>query len=98
MLPALALVTRFVLPGRAGAIILSAIVAHLGWHWMEERWDALANARWPALDAANLTVMLFWLAGLALASGLIVYVVSRLRLEPEDSGEAARAIPTRAGD
>jgi hypothetical protein len=98
MLPALALVTRSVLPGRVGAIILSAIVAHLGWHWMEERWDALANARWPALDAANLTVLLFWLAGLALASGLIVYVVSRLRLEPEGSGEGARAIPTRAGD
>jgi hypothetical protein len=82
MLPALAVVTRYVLPGRAGTIILAAIVAHVGWHWMEERWDALAKVRWPAFDAANLATLLFWLAGLALAGALIVYVVSRLRLEP----------------
>jgi hypothetical protein len=97
MLPALALVHRYLLPGRVGMIILSAVVAHVGWHWMEDRWGDLVNARWPALDAANLTTLLFWLAGLALASGLIVYVVSRLRLEPQGSRERG-AVPTRAGD
>jgi len=82
MLPALALVTRFVLPGRVGTIILGALVAHIGWHWMTERWDALVRVPWPSLDLANAVVLLIWLAGLALAGGLVVAVVSRLRLQP----------------
>jgi len=82
MLPALALVRRFALPGRAGTVILCAVVAHSGWHWMAERWDALVKAPWPSLDAPALVVLLLWLAGLALAGGLVVAIVSRLRLEP----------------
>jgi TRAP-type C4-dicarboxylate transport system permease small subunit len=78
------------LPGRVGTIILCAILAHVGWHWMTERWEALTKASWPALDLANFTVLLFWLAGLALAGGLIVAVVSRLRLEPLPSRDQQR--------
>ena len=37
LLPALALLFRFVLAERIGTIILSAIVAHTGWHWMIDR-------------------------------------------------------------
>jgi len=94
MLPALALVTRFVLPGRVGTIILGALVAHIGWHWMTERWDALVRVPWPSLDLANAVMLLVWLAGLALAGGLVVAVVSRLRLQPAPANSpvpAARA-------
>ena len=82
MLPFLALVTRHVLTGRVGAIVLSAILAHVGWHWMSERWDALANVRWPSLDMTSLPLLLFWAAGLALAAGAVVATVKRLPLEP----------------
>ena len=82
MLPLLALVTRHVLTGRVGAILISAILAHAGWHWMGERWDALANVRWPSLDMANLVPLLLWSAGLALAASGVVAMVKRLRLEP----------------
>jgi hypothetical protein len=97
MLPLLALVQRYVLPGRVGAIILSALVAHIGWHWMTERWEALATAPWPSLDAANAIVLLLWLAGLFVGGGLIVAIVSRLRL---DSSAPARpaVVPSRAAD
>lgn len=94
MLPVLALVRRFVLPGRVGAIILAALVAHTGWHWMTERWDALVRVPWPSPDAPSVALLLAWLAGLALAAGLVVAVVSRLRLEaqaPVRSPAAARA-------
>ncbi|OLC39666.1 MAG: hypothetical protein AUH81_01090 [Candidatus Rokubacteria bacterium 13_1_40CM_4_69_5] len=37
VLPALALLLRHVLVGRVGTIILSALAAHTGWHWMAER-------------------------------------------------------------
>ena len=37
LLPALALLFRFVVAERIGTIILSAIIAHTGWHWMIDR-------------------------------------------------------------
>ena len=33
-------------------IILSALVAHTGWHWMIERGEQLAKFPFPTLDAA----------------------------------------------
>ena len=37
LVPALELLFRFVVAERIGTIILSALVAHTGWHWMIER-------------------------------------------------------------
>jgi hypothetical protein len=82
MLPAIAWVTRHVLPGRAGSIILAALLAHAGWHWMADRWDALGQARWPTLDRSDLPLLLFWAAGLVLAAGGAIAAVRRLRLDP----------------
>ena len=47
---------RFVVAERMGTIILSAIVAHTGWHWMVERWQQLRRFRfaWPEVNAALL--------------------------------------------
>ena len=68
MLPALALFRRLV-PERMGVIILSAIVAHTGWHWMLERWQVLKAAPWPTLDAAAVVTLARWVAALLLAFG-----------------------------
>jgi len=68
MLPALAL-SRRVVPERTGAIILSAVVAHTGWHWMMERWQVLRQAPWPQLDAADLVILARWVVGLLLVFG-----------------------------
>lgn len=68
MLPALALFRRLV-PERMGVIILSALVAHTGWHWMLERWQVLKQAPWPSLDAAALVTLARWVAALLLAFG-----------------------------
>ncbi len=89
MLPALALVRRYLLPGRVGTIVLAAIVAHLAWHWMEERWTDLVNARWPTPDFADATHLLLWLAGLFFLGAAIVRVVARLKLD----GDAPSGLP-----
>jgi hypothetical protein len=68
MLPALALFRRMV-PERTGVIILSAVVAHTGWHWMVERWEVLRQTQWPQLDAAGLMILARWVLGLLLAFG-----------------------------
>ena len=41
LVPSLALLFRYAVAERMGTIILSALVAHTGWHWMWERWDVL---------------------------------------------------------
>jgi hypothetical protein len=68
MLPALALFRR-VMPERMGVIILSALVAHTGWHWMTERWEVLRQAEWPHLDVAAAVTLARWIAALLLAFG-----------------------------
>ncbi|PYQ14007.1 MAG: hypothetical protein DMF80_13620 [Acidobacteria bacterium] len=80
LVPMLEVLFRFVVAERVGTIILSALVAHTGWHWMVERGDRLRQFRfaWPALDAALLASAMRWamlglvLLGVAwLMSGLL---------------------------
>ena len=82
MLPALAMVRRFVLPGRVGMIILSAIVADTGWHWMIDRADVLWKTPWPRPGAAGLAILAFWIAGILLAAGGLSVIAKRLRFAP----------------
>jgi len=77
------------LPPVMGVVVLSAVLAHTGWHWMIERGGALIQYDFamPALDAAFAATLMRWLmlgliiggAGWALRSGFG-------RLAPEQSG------------
>jgi hypothetical protein len=69
MLPTLMVVRRYVLPGRVGMIILSAIVAQTGWQWMLERGSALRNVPWPRPSLGGLATLAFWIGGIVLAAG-----------------------------
>ena len=80
MLPALVVIRRYVLPGRVGMIILSAIVAQTGWQWMIERGDVLLKTPWPQPGLAGLAVLAFWVAGLLLAAGGVSAIAKRLGL------------------
>jgi HupE / UreJ protein len=84
MLPALAVVRRYVLPGRVGMIILSAIVADTGWHWMIDRAEVLWKTPWPRPSATGLAILAFWVAGIVLAAGGLSVIVKRLRFTPGD--------------
>jgi hypothetical protein len=77
MLPALALLRRYVLAERIGVIILSALIAHTGWHWMIDRGDVLWKTEWPRLDAASVVVLARWVAGVLLAAGAVRFVARR---------------------
>ena len=84
MLPALAVVRRYVLPGRVGMIILSAIVADTGWHWMIDRADLLWKTPWPRPSAAGLAILALWVAGILIAAGGLSVIVKRLRFASGD--------------
>jgi hypothetical protein len=62
--PALNLLFRYVAPYRVGSIILSAIVAHQAWHWMEDRWDALSQFPIPSITPDSLISTIPWLIAL----------------------------------
>jgi len=73
LIPVLQLVFRFAVAERMGTIILSALVAHTGWHWMLDRGRVLAQFRfeWPALTAALLASVLRWLMFIVILAGLL---------------------------
>ena len=82
MLPALALVRRYVLPGQVGMIILSTLVGLTAWQWMLERGRDLATVQWPIATAGGFAMLACWIAGILFAAGGLRLIVARLRLAP----------------
>jgi hypothetical protein len=78
MLPALIVVRRYVLTGRVGMIILSALVAQTGWQWMTERAGELAKVPWPRPTGFGLAVLALWIAGLLLAALAVQPLAARI--------------------
>ena len=80
VVPALVLLLRFVLSERVGVILLSALVAHTGWHWMLERATPLADVEWPLLEVLSAVRVVLLVAMLA-TLGAIVWGVLRRRTQ-----------------
>jgi hypothetical protein len=76
MAPALELAFRRGIPEAAGVIVLSAVLAHTGWHWMLERGSELIQYEFglPALDLAFVAVLLRWVA-LGLLAGAAAWAL-----------------------
>src|SRR6185503_17070370 len=73
--PFLNFLFRRVVAQRLGTIILSALVAHQAWHWMEDRFDALSQFPWPTFTPDGLMSALRW-ATAAVAIAALVWLVS----------------------
>jgi hypothetical protein len=95
LIPILELLFRFVVAERMGTIILSALVAHTGWHWMMERADRLRryHFQWPELTAALLAGAMRWLMLLVIIAGLAWFVRALLRRRQRLSMPAAHREP-----
>lgn len=76
MAPALELAFRKGIPETAGVIVISAVLAHTGWHWMLERGGDLMqyDVGLPALDLALVALLLRW-AALGLLAGAAAWVL-----------------------
>jgi len=72
LIPLLDALFRFVVAERMGTIILSALVAHTGWHWMIDRAGRLRQFpfQWPEFTAAQLASGLRWLMVLVFLAGV----------------------------
>jgi hypothetical protein len=87
LIPALYLLFRFVVEPRMGTIIVSAFIAHTGWHWMVDRAADLRRFRfeWPTINIALLAAAMKWLT-IAWVVGGVAWVLLRY-LRPPESGE-----------
>ncbi len=81
LIPILEALFRFAVAERMGTIILSALVAHTGWHWMLERADRLRQFRFqpPAITTALLVTGMRWLMAIVFAAGLAWLLFGMLR-------------------
>ena len=89
LIPLLELLFRFGLAERIGTIILSAFVAHTGWHWLTERGRQLMLYQFqvPAFDAAFFLMVVRWLIVLTIAAAaawLISGLVGRGQQQPTE--------------
>jgi HupE / UreJ protein len=95
LIPLLDALFRFVVAERMGTIILSALVAHTGWHWMLDRADRLRQfpLRWPVLGAAQVASILRGLMVLVALAAVawLIFAVLRPRLFRETPDKAADA-------
>jgi hypothetical protein len=64
-----------------GTIILSALVAHTGWHWMIDRGSTLSQFRWqwPVITAAMLVTLMRGLMVIVFFAGLLWLVFGVLK-------------------
>jgi hypothetical protein len=92
LIPALDLLFRYGIRERIGTIILSALVAHTGWHWMLERGDALRQYRfeWPVLDMLLLASLLRWLMLLLIIGGALWLLSGMVRVARRSSSGGGR--------
>ena len=94
MVPALNFLFRYVVAERMGVIILSALVAHTGWHWMLERGAVLAKFPLPTLDAAFFASLMRGLMAVLILTALVWMAsgfVRRLQQGKDGFGERALA-------
>jgi hypothetical protein len=87
-IPALRLLFAQVrLSERVLTVVISAFVAHTAWHWLVERWDALAKVEWPEVPLLTLGL---WLA-LAAALAVLAWTVLGRGALPRRRSPEARA-------
>jgi hypothetical protein len=86
LVPAFALLGRFVAGDALGAIVVSALAGHAGWHWMADRWELLRRFTFerPTFDALFLAAALRWMM-LLVAAAALYWVVFGLARPPRKS-------------
>ncbi|HTE15118.1 MAG TPA: HupE/UreJ family protein [Burkholderiales bacterium] len=71
LLPILAFLFKHAWVERIGIIILSALVAHTGWHWMLERGEQLLKFPFPNIDAAFVASLMRGLIAVIVLGALV---------------------------
>lgn len=79
LIPALDLIFRYAVAEWLGVIIMSALIAHVAWHWMIERGEQLAKFPFPKIDAAFLASAMRGLMAMLILAFAVWLANARLR-------------------
>jgi HupE / UreJ protein len=89
LIPALDLIFRYAIAEWLGVIVMSALIAHVAWHWMIERGEQLAKFPLPKIDAAFLAgamralmAMLILALAVVLANGWLKRWIEAQKVSP----------------
>lgn len=102
MIPLLDLLFTRVMAERMGVIILSALVAHTGWHWMLDRFDRLSQFHftWPGFTPDVIVSLMRWAMALVFLAALVwaASVLGRRKSSPVvlDASPSEAEEPTAA--
>jgi hypothetical protein len=91
-LPALNLLFTSVVSERAGIIVSSVLIGHVGWHWMTERFTLAQMTSWPLVDLTLLLTIVRWLLALTVMGGLIWFLSGFFKRKPETSEVPEKSI------
>jgi hypothetical protein len=82
VLPASNLLLTHVVAERAGIIVLSVAVGHLGWHWMVARFRIAQLSGWPSMDLQLLLMIVRWLLAITVVGGALWFLSGLVRRKP----------------
>jgi hypothetical protein len=96
VVPLLDLAFRNARAERIGTIILSALLAHSGWHWMSDRATAFAQygVSWPPMSPVSLGAALQWLL-IGVAAAAAAWIAFRLYRKSSSAAGAEVRKPLR---
>jgi HupE/UreJ protein len=83
--PAFNLLFTQVVAERAGIIVASVLIGHVGWHWMTERFTTAQLSGWPLMDLQFLLTAVRWLLAMTVVGGVIWFLVGLVRKKPVET-------------
>ena len=83
--PALNLLFTQVVAERAGIIVSSVVIGHVGWHWMTERFTIAQLSGWPSMDLQLLLTVVRWLLAITVVGGAIWFLTGFVRKKPVEA-------------
>ncbi len=92
VLPAANLLFTNVISERAGIIVSSVVIGHVGWHWMTERFAIARLSGWPVFDLNLMLTMVRWLLALTVIGGVMWFLAGLLKRKPHAPDVAEKSI------
>ncbi len=68
---------------RAGIVVSSVLIGHVGWHWMTERAAIARLSSWPVIDVTLLLILVRWLLALAVVGGALWFIGGLFKRKPD---------------
>ncbi len=84
-LPAFNMLFTQAIAERAGIIVSSIVIGHVGWHWMTSRINTARLSGWPVMDLQLMLTVVRWLLAMTVVGGVVWFIAGLVRRKPVDA-------------